>query len=488
MRTLTMKPTFALLMLAPLGVALAAPPARFSIEDYLGQVTKSNGLYQSADLAKDAAAARKDTGDLVLAPILNATIGYLDDRKETQIPLLEGNRTKALTYTLGVSKQFSTGTKASLDLSSASATLYGMGQIPGFETPPNQNTETLTFSLSQSLWKDFFGRSTRLRHEREDKVYQLQNKSETLKARKVLVDAETAYWNYLYKVAEVDARKAALDRAKVIYQWHASRHANGLSNDSDILQAEALRTQREIQVDQSLDDLKAATESVRVAAHIDGAQQIWVDVQDLAKQRDLMTMVGAKGGDKVVRMDSELNQLDFETKSVASLETQESLRPDLNFDLKLASSGLDPTTSSAYSDVAKVNHPTLYTGLRFSLNLDQGLMGRARTAAAKDAEAANLIYQQGARESDSSWLELQRRYKELNRRIEVVTKLSEIQRRKSDSENRRMKNGRSTTFAVVQFEQDFADANLLLLQLESEARKIEAQAKMFKASTQKDEG
>ena len=57
--------------------------------------------------------------------------------------------------------------------------------------------------------------------------------------------------------------------------------------------------------------------------------------------------------------------------------------------------------------------------------------------------------------------------------------MEEIQKKKLNSEKNRYSKGRTTTFQVLQFEQDFANAQLMKLRNEQELIIVYNQLKMF---------
>jgi hypothetical protein len=60
-----------------------------------------------------------------------------------------------------------------------------------------------------------------------------------------------------------------------------------------------------------------------------------------------------------------------------------------------------------------------------------------------------------------------------------VQKLVDIQKRKFDREQDRLRNGRSTTFQVISYEQEIAESEVMLFKLLSEQRKIESTTRNF---------
>jgi outer membrane protein TolC len=160
-------------------------------------------------------------------------------------------------------------------------------------------------------------------------------------------------------------------------------------------------------------------------------------------------------------------------------ETRENLRPELNLQGQASTNGRDTELAPSISDSADPHHPTLGVALNFRMDLDPTGKGRVVQAANIDAEASKLKAERLKFESQSAWRELMRRHQELGRRIEAARDLVKVQDEKYKRERDRLERGRTTTFQVVTFEQDAAEAESTLLQLMTEQRKLEAQARLF---------
>ncbi len=470
---------------------LASTPKQsqaLNLEEFLNIVQKNHSVFQSVKISKEAASERRSIGDLVLSPYLTAKAGHIDDQKEQAVPASQGTRTLSTDYSLGVAKKFSSGTTLSLGYAQQKLDIRGV-KIPDLTSPtgtkdlPIGYTGSWTLYASQSLWKDGFGQQTRLRHQRESKTETLEKMAAELQARQILIQAEHIYWDLSYQQEDKKIREESLERATKLLAWAKKRLANGIANDSDLLQIQALVSSRQLQLTSSEDELKSAQKKLADLAY----------PQILSEEvlPNFNSEVGGysqyknkKNQDNVLRIDSVLAKLETQMKQTASLEFKENLKPDLLLETSLATNSRKDSWSSAASKTFSTSKPTTYIGLRFSMDLDFDGKSSAKRALGLDAQAADLKSERLKYDAKSMWSEITRRHDELNKRIQTATQLSQIQKEKFKKEQIRLQNGRSTTFQVVTFEQEAAESDLILLKLEIEKRKLESQAYLYLSSNE----
>jgi hypothetical protein len=123
--------------------------------------------------------------------------------------------------------------------------------------------------------------------------------------------------------------------------------------------------------------------------------------------------------------------------------------------------------------------PTTNVILKLSWPLDSEVKDAVKNVAKKDALASVLKKERKILESETSWSELQRRHSELHKKIQAAKILMEIQKQKAFVEQDKLTKGRTVTSQVITAEQDAAEAELTLIKLFSEQRKLESQSNMF---------
>ncbi|MBX3019180.1 MAG: TolC family protein [Bdellovibrionaceae bacterium] len=455
---------------------------------FLEQVGQRNGNFRALQSSREAAVARRLQGDLELSPVFTANAQAVDD-KRPQIfgPAFSLTGTKNQEVSLGLSKKFSTGTQASLTGSvSETTTTLAMAGAP--ESSTTNAIGGLGLSVSQSLWKDFFGTSTDLRRERESLIEKAETQGLDLQTRQVLIEAEGAFWDHLYLKEEIRQREDSLARAKRIETWVRNRASNGIGDRADVLNAQGLVAGRELQLLNSEDELRASEEKIRdllemgaaeplpnLAGNLEGARSPQAFIDGAIRARGET----ADSAAQVVRLDAYLSVLEARTKAVVAREVAEGVKPDLVLQGMYKTNSVEDGMSAAFSGVTDPAKPTTMVGVKFTYLLDGGVKDAARNSAKMESLAAEQRQSRKLMESQTSWEELQRRHAELTKKIDAAAKSSTIQTQKADAERDRLAKGRTITSTVILAEQDAAESQLSLAKMRAEQRKLESQGRLF---------
>jgi outer membrane protein TolC len=452
-----------------------------SLDSFIQIVKEKNQSYLASKESLEHLEKKLEMNDLELSPFLMADMGMQDDRTVKMLPSFMGTRTKTdLAASLGFAKKFSTGTSVQLKQEYRDYTVFGMAALP--DNPPHREP-ILSLALSQDLWKNILGRGTFLRRAREKLQNAGEIKAEEYKMKNLLSEAETQYWNWLFKTEEVKTRKLSLDRAKRIRSWFGKRKESGLSNSTDVLQSEALVLSREISLKNSESELKAIEAEIKNTLGQDSdLENKPVDDFEKPRPRDFLQAQEQNNPEKIreyYRPDYALSLIEAKARRMAEEEIADNLAASLTLEAKLSSQSMNADAGASFSQMASFDYPTWGVGLRWSLNLDRSALSRIREQARAESVAAEMRARQMGLSSQTAATEIIRAHRELVERVEQVSRLKGIQQNKLKSEEDRFRNGRSTTFQVVQFEQDAADAELLYLQLAIEARKLESKTQIF---------
>jgi outer membrane protein TolC len=452
---------------------VGAVPA-MTLEQFLGEVQKKNKNFQALDVNKEGAEDRRVAGDLSLSPVLSMSGGYLSDEKQ---PQQIGTKMVSRQYTLGVAKEFSSGTQAGIN---------GNVQQVQISNPPapyqafgDYSAGSLGVTLSQSLWKNGFGHGTRLRQQRESSASDLEKQNYTLQQRQILIEAESAYWDYLYQQDELKQRQESLDRARKIDAWLRRRFADGINNRADYLNGQALAASRELQLAMTRDQAISAEKTLRDMLELAPNEKLPAFESDFKQNRGINTFVEGQGG-RVVRLDAYIATLDAKTKKLGAEEVTENLKPDLVLQGAYnTNSNIRPNTTETLNHIADPNIPTTQVGVKFTYMFDTDAKNSQESLARKDAIASQLRSERKLLESDTSWSELQRRYNELLKQIETADRISQLQSSRAREQSLMLNRGRAITSDVINSEEDAANSSLNVNRLRAEARKLEAQSRLF---------
>lgn len=456
-------------------IFIQLPASAMTLDQFLAEVQKRNKEFQSLEVSTEAAEDRREAGDISLSPVLTMAGGYLSDEAQ---PQTLGTKLVSRQYSVGIAKEFSTGTQASI---TANVQQNQIDNVPALYPAylSDYHAGSLGISLRQSLWKNGFGSGTRLRQQRLASAEILEKEGYSLQQRQILIDAETAYWTYLYQLDEYKAREESLDRAKRIETWLRRRYADGISDKADYLNAQALSASRDLLLASTRDQMVAAEKNLRLFLEMDNQEKLPILSSDFKKARDIRVLVGGSSG-RVVRLDAYLAALEAKTRDLGAQEVSDSLKPDLVLEgLYNSNSNIQSSAAGALSRINNLDIPTSKVGLKFVYMFETDAKVSQGALARKEALSAQLRSERKMLESETSWSELQRHYDEMLKQIATAERISQLQVSRAKEQSIKLTRGRAVTSDVINSEEDAATSLLTLNRLRAEARKMEAQSRLF---------
>jgi outer membrane protein TolC len=154
-------------------------------------------------------------------------------------------------------------------------------------------------------------------------------------------------------------------------------------------------------------------------------------------------------------------------------------RPSLDLFANYALNGKNKDFSNGFSDSYHADRPTAAVGLKFTVPFLYGTMDEVRSGALQKAEAASGIYQQRLVDQEKDWLDLVVGLKDAQETYHLSLQVEDAQKRKIENERKLLKLGRSTTFQVLQFEQDYSQSELYRVQAAYQIITLKNQSKLY---------
>ena len=442
-----------------------------NLDQYLIRVKQKHHQFLAISNDLQAAEYISESAYLDLSPMLTARVGYLDEKKPVVAQSLLHNKTTD--YSLGISKKFITGTSLAVTASTYESELE-------LSTPAEMKSgyAGLGFVITQSLWKDGFGSSTRMKLQQAMLSQRSAVEGFNLQAKTLLVQAENAFWDYIYQDQEVKSKQANLERAKKIEQWVKTRASNGIGDRSDTLSAQGLRAGRELELITALDDLQGAKQQIINVLEIKDGEAVPELVGQLEKIREPSAFIQGTEG-KIVKLDAYISVLYARAKKLSADQAEDGVKPDLQLEGKYSTNALEPSIGGSMGKISNTDIPTTSVALKLVWMLDGSAKNAVSSAARAAAIASEMKMQRSLLESGSAWSEYIRKHQEFAKKVEQATIVSKIQTERAAQERDKLSKGRSITQQVILAEQDAADAELRLSKLKAEMRKFEAQANMY---------
>ncbi|MDR2425934.1 MAG: TolC family protein [Endomicrobium sp.] len=463
-----------LLLLLSFVAAVPVYGEMLTMQQYLDIVSKNNSELQSVQANINAIKGKIAEIERAYSYFLSAGVTYADDQSGRPLvsDILTMERMTSFNTDVSVNKQFETGTNISIGL---------QGSYGNYNNRISSDYEVTDLSpfikLEQSLLKDWKGGATKAsiaqaRANAKSALYLLEYKKQN-----ILLNAKLAYWNLSYARTVIDFRRYSLDRTRKILDWNQKRYNLDLAEKSDLLQSQAAFKTREL-------NLKLAYEA-EVKSSRDFNRLINVSDPKVSYQVETFITSGnnfekdKKLEKKGLRADVLAAMEDVISVAQAQIVSEKGMGADLVFTGQFALNGVNKDFPKASSDLGELNKPSYSLGIRYSLPLDFSLRKTiisgykaAQTAAEKAVENAKL-------QESNDWFQLLDNWSNAKSRFALAMEIRNIQQQRNAEEQDLLKKGRSTTYLVLQSEQDLDDSYLGMLQTIIELISIYEQAEAF---------
>ncbi len=446
-----------------------------TLNEYLAQV-QSQGLdVKEARQQQEASALEGREADLSFRPSLFLNAELSKDQALPNPPLLNYDAYKSEKYSLGLTEQFAFGlqTKLSYQLTH---TDYVNAAIPGVNIPLHFWDARPVLELKMPLLQNGFGRAVRAQRDLIRAQAESNGFKSSAQSLALTIQAEVAYWQLASAKQAVDVQMQALKSAQGVKDYVSHKSEMNLGEESDVVQASALVEARNLQLEQSKNDVKSAAQDFNALRFQNSSgvpDALDPIVADTVAQLPVPT---TRPGSRLDVLAAEaLSRLQAADARVNG----ERNRPTLDLYGTYALNGRDNAADSATDNITKAGRPTSIVGLRFSMPLDRSAQGDALHGARLREEAALTGYQRALFNQDKDWSDLVRKIGETESNLKLASDLEVIQTKKLAIEKNRLKQGRTTTYQVLLFEQDLLAAQLSRVRNAAQVLAFRSQMKAY---------
>lgn len=459
--------------LTPLLLLACLNAHALTLDEYLAQVQQSNDGIKGAVKGEQAKSLRKGEGNLFFKPSFFLTGEFSDDKRLTLAQAFQGNRTMRNTYRAGINQNFETGTKATISYNVYRTEIFGTQ--PGFVQRPIFTDVAPTIELTQSLWRNWLGSESKSTVDIQNSQIEAARLADQYNYKQLMIQAENSFWRLYFTQSRLKVQEESLARTKKIRDWNYDRFKNNLVDEADFLQADANYQGFEVDYQTALADIDAAKREFNSIRQTEG------DVD----------LTGAQAPSTSYIMDAPLPQkmavredvmIAMTNQKVAEANAQlgvERNKPNLEVYGQYSLNGRDRQYGKSDTMAWEGTHPWTVVGVRFSTPMDLGALSDYKKSYEQDKAAATLNYKRKSYEVEREWEILSSRLDLYRKRLSLSYKKEKAEEKKYASERKRFNQGRTTTFQVVQFEQDLANAQILKLRNEQELITIYNQLKLF---------
>lgn len=448
-----------------------------ALEDFLNQVRSGNGAFKASDLAVEGSSQAANEYKLLTRPTLVGSAGYKDDRAETGSALL-GDIQRGYNYSLGIRQVTDFGLSGTLSYKQGWASLPQAN--PTF-VQNNYYTGSPVLELNQSLWRNGFGSEIRATKELSSAQALELKYNSSFQQKQILADAETAYWRLALAREAVDLAKENLTLSERLRGWSSGRQRSGLGDRSDFLQADTASLARQLEFKNALDEEKAASRAFNTTRGVDSevvSETLVAFDSDVIDKRMRLPQREALRDDVKAA-----EQTARRTAAQAKLGAEKN-KPTVDVFGTVAYNGREGSKYEAQKESFTDDHPTYAVGLKLEVPLDIGTSSDVVKGYKAEARAAQLTYERKKFESDRTWKDLSQGLQDSLARYRLAAQIEKAQREKMEYERVRHGRGRSTTFQVIQFETDYATAQLNRIRTQFDILNQYAKLKTFAGGSQ----
>ena len=280
----------------------------------------------------------------------------------------------------------------------------------------------------------------------------------------VVGQTEKAYWNLVFAQANLRVQQALLDQAKSLLEHVNDLKAGGILTATDVIQARAGVASRE-------ENIIVADQALRNAEDV--LKEITSMLSDDSKRDSALTATTiAKISQLEVREESALQnafknrpeyqaaRLDLQSRNLAVVVARNARYPKLDLQGTFALNGLTGSYGNTVDSLVSTDFYEWNVGL--TLELPRGFRSARSTYRRRQNEKAQTLLrmkqleQQILREVRLST----RQVRATQKRIQTTEAARDLQKEKLAGEEDRLKDGQSTPQEVLDFQVDFAVAEL----------------------------
>lgn len=397
----------------------------------------------------------------------------VDDKRPTLNPSFQGTRTMGHLLSFGVSKQSEWGPQFSLSqnvqrmkIEDASSTAVPLPTF--YDVYPEAH-------LTIPLWRNLFGAETRAEIAGSKTLNENRKLEAQIQAVQVNASVDLSFYTYAANKEMYEASKEMFDRAEKIYNWVKNQRARGLVEESDVYQARAAVQLRRLELNQIENQLKA---SARKFNDLRGIVSDEVKENLIVTPLDTAQLQLSKSNTKV-RKDQKIAMGLTQMQMQEFTSAREKAKPNLDLTFKAQWVGRDREYNEANSEWQDREQPYYYAGVEFSLPLNVPKYMDIRSGLKKMEQGEQLKIASRTRDDKTEWQNFLDLGDTLQKQVALSRELEESERLKSKVARTSFQRGRSTTFQILTFEQDYITAQIQRIKIELQARQFLTQIPLF---------
>ena len=458
-----------------LSLLLPSLSEAMSLDDYLNQVSAANSEVRYQKQADAASRLRASEGRLLTSVNFYSSAKTSADRKQAQNPAFEGTARNQNVIEVGLEQPVSAlGLNHRLYFAVDEYELIGVD--PSFINQPKVTRSSANYEFTLPVWRNAFGKNARLQRSLIEERNLSGSLSSRFETKRITANAISIYWRLKASQENLVLVREMLKANEDFLHWTKRRVSERLSENADLKQAEAAVALKKFELQSAEAELIEATQAFNRVLERD----LESPVGNLDAFPSKISKPAAYEAPELLTRDDLLSlQAALKVQNAEAKIAAENTKPSFDLTGFVSSNGLDARMNPSISESFTGKYPSSTIGFRFSVPLD-------RTSVDKVQRSVNF-------QSDSLESQLRRRqfevkaeYEALNKNLDQAIRVRELavdveqaQLAKYRVEQDRHRTGRTSTFQLLSFQQDYQQARQSLIRAQSAAFQLRAQYIVF---------
>lgn len=399
--------------------------------------------------------AQTDQGvqEAIYDTVLSADISYTKDKLE-QLSVLSGSQTKTTLLSLEATKKLPSSAELTLSFSDTkkwSDSQY-ISRNPAY-------TAEAAIEVRQPLGKNIFGYIDK----RNISITSLAIENADLDTKEriesLFAEIEKAYWEWAFAKKNLKVYRQILHKAQELHQTNIRNYDTGNIERADLLATQANVLIREKDVLIAENRYKSSEEKIKLLLNVDTAQGLY-PLQPLQYHKQEIELGGCLSEAFDNRRDYEQAKRQLEIEGI-TLETKANARwPEIDLVASMTANGIDSEFFKATNDITTDNNPKYYAAVEISLPIENNLAQSEFKKARHNKEKALLTLKSLERSIVTEVSDAFRDYITYQAKLSKVEEAAQLQQEKLNEEEKAFRHGRSNTKRLIDYQQDYLNAEL----------------------------
>lgn len=393
-----------------------------------------------------------------------ARAGVVDSEIESEDPVTGGSgfvvERDAQTFGLDFTKPLTTGGNFNAHFDSANTKTNS-----GFSLADTSTTDVLAMTYTQPLWRGAWREYATSQQREAELEERRQGAHEREISQRLLLDVSNAYWDLVSAREQLEVAESGLVLARQQVDQNQRRLDAGVGTEVELLQAdtevatrEEQRLLAEVRTRQTADALMRLLFPGTDAALWETTLVPRTPLPEIVTTAGLPAWTDAFAVALAERVELVQQRLVIDAAEVRHGRSRSEKHPGLDLDLSASSRGFDGDSSEAFEKSLAYDFPTYSASLVFNVPFSNRRARYAEKAAWAALRQARLAYDELESRIVGEVREAVRQVSYQAEAVRAAMKSRELADRQLAAEQARYQEGLSTTFQVLQFQQDYVAA------------------------------